>query len=181
GQVEGTVLRNGRPAVGARLRLVRTDSGERFGVGMPQQRTDQDGKFRFDRVEAGDYALLVHGDGAHARTVVDRSAISVTANATTEAHRDYSTCSVRGTVRATDGALLDGTLYVLPDASETPADVRRYARENPVFRVTVRGGEFATDDVRAGNCLLLFERSGAEPTTWTRTLVVGENRIDLTP
>jgi protocatechuate 3,4-dioxygenase beta subunit len=178
GEVGGSVLHNGEPAVGFRIGLQRHDgndpalppgAGGRGGRGGPGRMGMQldatvgaTGRFTIENVPAGSYRLTV--SSARRGSVLHSEPVFVQARTTSEVTISLATAAIAGQVTADDGtpaAELDGGAMLLPGLTEVPADLGALRREGS-FTTRVQDGRFEIDLIPSGSYLVLVTIRGRE-------------------
>ncbi|MEM8931319.1 MAG: carboxypeptidase regulatory-like domain-containing protein, partial [Acidobacteriota bacterium] len=135
--VHGTVLIDGRPTPGVSVSLMR--EGRRF-----QNRTVQNGTFRFSAVPSGEYEVLVFGNDG----LLDRRTVTISAD--TELTLEPRGLTLEGRVVGPDGEPVSGTDIRLENAD---------GQANELSRMVMR--HVATD--AAGR----FRITAIQPGLWT--------------
>lgn len=161
GGVRGQILINGQPAKSASV-LLRPVAGEAPGSGGLSLRgsTDDAGQFEVGDVPAGNYTFLVLGA---TRQELHREALTVAAGEIQVAQRSLVAGGLRGRVLAPDGGAgeeLRGNLWLLPGATEAPADLYEFQKQHRSHRVSVRNGAFEDRQLTPGPAVVLIDLRG---------------------
>ncbi|MCA8951419.1 MAG: carboxypeptidase regulatory-like domain-containing protein, partial [Planctomycetes bacterium] len=161
GGVRGTVAVNGRAAGSARI-VLRPLPGEAPGSGgLPLRATcDDRGVFAFADVPAGSYTLSVYGSS---RAELHREAIAVAPGGVTQLAIDTEAGGVQGRVVAAGGTRaeeLRGSVWILPGATEEPADLYAFRRDHRTHRLRIRDGAFADVELTPGAALAVVDLPG---------------------
>lgn len=129
------------------------------------KRVDLRGAFVFPDTMAGKYRFQVYSPTSQR---LHEQEVSVHANQTTRLQIDLITGGLSGSILPSagiDAESLRGTVYVLPDATEVPKDLREYRRTHPVQYIRIRQGQFRAEHLRPGAALLLVRIRGHESTS----------------
>ncbi len=188
-QTEQNGAEQGRGGRGERVEFA-IRGGERFGgrinnfLGRAQNATtDGKGEFRFERVPLGSYDLTVSSGNGRGATELHKETLQVRAEAETRTSVSLLSGVVLGRMKAeadVDATKLTGNVQLLRGIKERPADMQAWNRENQTITVPIRGGSFRSNDVAAGEYLLIATIRGREPVE--RAIYVtagGETALEL--
>lgn len=179
GMVQGLVRINGQPGIGGRaiLRPVRGEALAGSGMSFSGEYDDA-GRFRILELPAGEYRLsLTSGT----RQELHSEVLTVEAFASENLNFDLSAGGLRGRVQASEALgdeELRGYLWVLPGASEVPADLYEYRRMQRTHRLRVRNGAYEDLGISPGPALLVLKLDGWLPVPSRVVIPVGKT-LDL--
>jgi hypothetical protein len=155
GRVEGRVLLNGVAANRARV-VLRPSAG-----GLSVRGTcDQDGRYVIDEAPATHYRVQVYTSDYQ---VLHETELQVSEGRSTALDAELSSGGLRGAVLAPDVAdptRLSGRVWLLPGASEAPADPYAWRREHRTHRLSIRAGRFESAALTPGPAVVLVDVRG---------------------
>ncbi|MEY4674196.1 MAG: hypothetical protein RL148_1980 [Planctomycetota bacterium] len=212
GVVSGIVTDNGSPARNMSVVVMPADTGgdnsqmfQRMARTYAGQ-TDAEGKYRIENVPEGNYELRVSasrgggggrgGFGGFGGTQLHKQPVYVAARVENTFNVAVSTCSVEGLVSMPVGeepAQLNGSVSLLPGATEVPADFNAGGRGgrggfggfgggggSNALNGRIEDNKFRFEQVPTGAYLLVLNTRGRERVTQQVVLTGGANRVEVT-